>query len=67
LSVRNRDLTLLVADEELARRARERPVSAPAAVRGYRKLFLEHVTQADLGADFDFMRAPSRVGTVPRG
>jgi dihydroxy-acid dehydratase len=66
LSVRNRELTLLVADEELARRARERPVNAPSAERGYRKLFLEHVTQADLGADFDFMRAASRAGTIPR-
>ena len=58
LSVASRELSLLVTDEELARRAREHPVTPPTADRGYRKLFLETVTQADKGVDFDFMRAP---------
>ena len=57
LSVRNREITLLVPDEELARRAQANPVAAPTAARGYRKLFLQSVTQADCGVDFDFLRA----------
>ena len=62
LSVSRRELTLLVADEELAQRAREQPVTPPQADRGYRKLFLQSVLQADQGVDFDFLR-----GTVPKG
>jgi dihydroxy-acid dehydratase len=37
----------------------------PSAPRGYRKLFLHAVTQADRGADFDFLRAPHTVGKTP--
>ena len=29
-------------------------------------LFLEHVTQADQGVDFDFLRAPQFVAKIPR-
>ncbi|QRQ90606.1 IlvD/Edd family dehydratase [Cupriavidus oxalaticus] len=65
LSVRERDLTLLVDDAELARRAAAQPVERPRAERGYRKLFLETVTQADQGVDFDFLRATQTVDTVP--
>lgn len=56
LSVARRELALLVSDEELARRAREAPAVPPSAPRGYRKLFLQSVTQADEGVDFDFLR-----------
>ncbi|WP_432725912.1 IlvD/Edd family dehydratase [Variovorax sp. W6] len=66
LSVANREISLLVSDEELARRAKESPVVEPTAERGYRKLFLQTVTQADKGVDFDFLRAPDTTGKVPR-
>jgi dihydroxy-acid dehydratase len=66
LSVERREIALLVSVEELARRAQESPVTAPTAERGYRKLFLQTVTQADLGVDFDFLRAARMVGKVPR-
>ncbi|MDB5957883.1 IlvD/Edd family dehydratase [Ramlibacter sp.] len=66
LSVKQREISLLVSDEELARRAREQPVQVPTADRGYRKLFLTTVTQADKGVDFDFLAAPEIKGTVPR-
>ncbi|MEP6557719.1 MAG: IlvD/Edd family dehydratase [Burkholderiales bacterium] len=66
LSVKNREITLLVSDEELARRAEASPVTVPTAERGYRKLFLQTVLQADQGADFDFLRAVKTVGKVPR-
>jgi dihydroxy-acid dehydratase len=67
LSVKRRELALLVSDDELARRAAECPVVPPSAERGYRRLFLETVTQAELGADFDFLRAPVVRGKVPAG
>jgi len=65
LSVKNREIALLVSDEELARRAAESPVVEPSAERGYRKLFLQTVTQADQGVDFDFLRAPRTIGKAP--
>jgi dihydroxy-acid dehydratase len=67
LSVARRELTLLVSAEELARRATANPVTPPSAERGYRKLFLDTVTQADQGVDFAFLRAPAKRGKVPAG
>ena len=66
LSVKQRQISLQVCDAELAQRARDHPVAPPSAERGYRKLFLQTVTQADQGVDFDFMRAPKIVGKTPR-
>jgi dihydroxy-acid dehydratase len=66
LSVSRREISLLVSDAELARRAQEQPVQVPRAERGYRKLFLETVTQADKGVDFDFLAAPQMRGRVPK-
>jgi dihydroxy-acid dehydratase len=56
LSVRERRLELLVSEEELARR-RAALVAPHMPGRGYARLYAEHVTQADLGCDFDFLRA----------
>ncbi|MEP7061126.1 MAG: IlvD/Edd family dehydratase [Betaproteobacteria bacterium] len=66
LSVRNRELSLLVTDAELERRRLAQPGDVPAASRGYRKLFLESVTQAGQGVDFDFLRAEHFTAKVPR-
>ncbi len=57
LSVKNREISLLVSDVELASRAKANPMVEPTAKRGYKKLFLQTVTQADKGVDFDFLRA----------
>jgi dihydroxy-acid dehydratase len=65
LSVKNRELSLLVSDAELAQRMKDQPVRAPVAERGYQKLFLDTVMQADSGADFDFLRATAMKGKVP--
>ena len=55
LSVKERRLDVLVEPAELARRAAQaRP--APTPSRGYRRLYAEHVLQADHGCDFDFLR-----------
>jgi dihydroxy-acid dehydratase len=56
LSVSGRRLDLLVDDAELARR-RAAPQPAPVrAERGYARLYLESVLQAEAGCDFDFLR-----------
>jgi dihydroxy-acid dehydratase len=55
MSVKERRLDLLVEPAQLARRAAAAPPVVPA--RGYRRLYLEHVLQADAGCDFDFLRA----------
>lgn len=57
LSVQAREITLLVAEDELARRAQAFTPQLPEAARGYRKLFMENVLQADEGADFGFLKA----------
>ena len=65
LSVARRELELLVSADELARRAAAQPVVEPRAERGYRKMYLQSVTQADQGVDFDFLRAATMHGRVP--
>ena len=65
LSVKNREIALLVSDEEMAQRARDNPIAEPSAARGYKKLFLQTVLQADQGVDFDFMRAATMTGKAP--
>ncbi len=66
LSVANREISLLVTQEELARRMAEAPVQEPVAERGYKKLFLQSVTQADKGVDFDFLMPPLTAGSIPK-
>ncbi len=59
LDVPARSLHLHVDDEELARRRAAWSPPPPVAQRGYVKLFIEHVEQADQGCDFDFLRGGS--------
>jgi len=66
LSVKNREISLLVSAGEMQQRALANPITPPSADRGYRKLFLQTVTQADQGVDFDFLRSPETKGLVPR-
>ncbi len=55
LDVAGRRLTLHVSDEELARRRARWSPPPPVYTRGYGRLFLDHVTQAPQGCDFDFL------------
>ena len=57
LDVARRRLELLVSDAELAKRRRnwKEPKTRPGDERGYRKLFLDTVQQADRGCDFEFL------------
>ena len=56
LSVKQRKIDLLVPESELSKRkaAWKPPVTPPA--RGYAKLYMDHVLQAEHGCDFDFLR-----------
>jgi dihydroxy-acid dehydratase len=65
LDVPARTLTLEVSDDELARRrARWVPPQNPYR-RGYARLYVDHVLQADKGADLDFLVGSSGAA-VPR-
>lgn len=59
LNVEQRKLHLEVSDEELARRRSEWIPPAPMATRGYVKFYIDHVQQADLGADLDVLQGGS--------
>ncbi|MEP6885979.1 MAG: IlvD/Edd family dehydratase [Gammaproteobacteria bacterium] len=57
----NRRLELLISPEELAARSanwRQHPVP-PKYSRGYYRLYVEHVMQADRGCDLDFLTGSS--------
>ena len=65
LDVPARRLHLEVDDAELARRRAEWKAPEPAMKGGYQGLFVQHVMQADKGADFDFL-VGCRGHAVPR-
>ncbi|HSB22185.1 MAG TPA: IlvD/Edd family dehydratase [Burkholderiaceae bacterium] len=55
LDVPKRRLHLHVSDEELAKRRAEWKPPVPRLTSGYWKLYIDHVLQADEGADLDFL------------
>ena len=55
LDVEGRGLNLLISSDEFAARMAQFQPAKPHYNRGYGKLFLDHVTQADEGCDFDFL------------
>ncbi|HEU5014228.1 MAG TPA: IlvD/Edd family dehydratase [Roseiflexaceae bacterium] len=59
LSADRRELNLLVDAQELERRRAEAQPHVKPATRGYEYLYQQHCQQANLGADFDFLRHPS--------
>ena len=65
LDVPKRSLHLHVDDAELAKRRAAWKVPAPAMDSGYWKLYIDHVLQADEGADLDFLRG-MRGAAVPK-
>ncbi|MFL6672711.1 MAG: dihydroxy-acid dehydratase [Massilia sp.] len=60
LSVKDRCIDLLVDEAELERRRVEKGAKAPLPARGYAKLYMQHVLQADEGCDFDFLRGEEK-------
>jgi L-arabonate dehydrase len=65
LDVAGRRLHLHVDDTELARRRALWVAPPPAMTSGYWKLYIDHVLQADEGADFDFLQG-MRGSAVPK-
>ena len=55
LDVPNRLLNVDISDEEFAERKKHYLPPAPITERGYVKLYTDHVQQAHLGADMDFL------------
>ena len=55
LDVEARTLHLEVSDEELARRKQSWKPPVLPVPGGYQQLYVDHVSQADQGADFDFL------------
>jgi len=60
LDVGQRQLNMRVSDEELSRRRAAWRPQEGIYPRGYGKLFMQHIKQADEGCDFDFLE-----GTAP--
>jgi dihydroxy-acid dehydratase len=65
LDVPKRRLHLHVSDDELAKRKAQWKPPTPRLTSGYWKLYIDHVLQADEGADLDFLRG-KRGAFVPR-
>jgi L-arabonate dehydrase len=61
LDVPRRRLNVRVSDEEMARRKAAWKPRSPHFSRGYGRLFLDHVLQANEGVDFDFLRGKTPV------
>jgi L-arabonate dehydrase len=59
LDVKKRTLTLDVAKEVLQKRRDAWMPQKPVADRGYVRMFIQHVEQADRGCDFDFLTGGS--------
>jgi len=62
IDVDKRLIHLHVSDEELARRKAAWTKPVPKYPRGYGALFSDHIGQADVGCDFDFLAAG---GAIP--
>jgi dihydroxy-acid dehydratase len=67
LDVQARLIAIDISDEELAKRKPLTPQEAGYArpLRGYEKLYIDHVLQAPQGGDFDFLRGSSG-SPIPR-
>jgi L-arabonate dehydrase len=65
LDVEKRRLHLDVSDEELERRRANWKAPEPSMKGGYQELYVQRVTQANVGADFDFL-VGCRGHDVPR-
>jgi dihydroxy-acid dehydratase len=59
LNTGKRSLTLHVPEDELQRRRSAWTPPEPVADRGYIRMFIDHVEQADKGCDFDFLKGGS--------
>jgi dihydroxy-acid dehydratase len=67
LDVPRRSLHLVVADAEIEARLERLGTPRSPHLRGYPRLYIDHVLQADQGCDFDFLRpkTPEELRFVP--
>jgi dihydroxyacid dehydratase/phosphogluconate dehydratase len=65
LDVAGRRLHIEVSDEEMAKRRAQWKAPKPPMESGYQKLYVDHVLQADKGADLDFL-VGSRGAGIPK-
>jgi dihydroxy-acid dehydratase len=56
MDVPARQINIEISDQELARRREEWVAPAPRYGRGYGWMYSEHITQANEGCDFDFLK-----------
>src|SRR6188472_3868248 len=67
LDVPNRSISMDVDDAELDRRRESWiPPIVPGAERGWTRLYVEHVVQADEGCDLDFLQGRSGAAVGPQ-
>jgi dihydroxy-acid dehydratase len=62
LDVPGRSLELLIPDEEIRKRLAAWKPPEPHYQRGYGRMYLDHILQADEGCDFDFLRGRESEG-----
>jgi dihydroxyacid dehydratase/phosphogluconate dehydratase len=67
LDVPQRSLNILLSDSEIEARLQRLESPRSQHLRGYPRLYIDHVLQADQGCDFDFLRpkSPEEVAFVP--
>jgi dihydroxy-acid dehydratase len=65
LDVESRSLNVEISDAELARRRSEWKAPPRFTERGFTRLYVDHVTQADKGADFDFLMGTAKTPEPP--
>ena len=65
LDVENRRLDLMVSPEELQKRRADWQAPTGGPTRGWSKIYVDHVLQANRGADLDFLVGGSG-SDVPR-
>jgi dihydroxy-acid dehydratase len=59
LNVKERRLDLLLSEQEIKDRLAGWSPPSPRFLRGYPRLYIDHILQADEGCDFDFLRPES--------
>ena len=65
LDVPARKLNVLISDAEMSKRKAAWVAPPPKFERGFGKLYLQHIQQADKGCDFDFLE--TQVSATPSG
>ena len=65
LDIPARSFDVALSDDELQARRESWQAPAPHYTRGYGKLYLDHVTQAEKGCDFDFLHGAPAITPEP--